>query len=136
MTGSIRSVIKVTGNIFPLQQTTLSFTKQGTLKKIYKKEGDIVKTGDVIAEIDAQTTILDIESAKLSLANAKNSYTALLEGVTSTERIRSENTLEESKTKLPLLEKSFENLIQEQKNTIASTQSNISSLKDKVNIAQ
>ena len=71
MTGSIRSVIKVTGNIFPLQQTTLSFTKQGTLKKIYKKEGDIVKTGDVIAEIDAQTTALDIESAKLSLSQMR-----------------------------------------------------------------
>lgn len=36
-TGSIRNVVKVTGKVYPVQESNLTFTKQGTITAIYKK---------------------------------------------------------------------------------------------------
>lgn len=35
--GSIRNVVKVTGKVYPVQESNLTFTKQGTITAIYKK---------------------------------------------------------------------------------------------------
>jgi multidrug efflux pump subunit AcrA (membrane-fusion protein) len=37
LTGSIRSVVKATGKVYPVQESNLTFTKQGTITAIYKR---------------------------------------------------------------------------------------------------
>lgn len=36
-TGSLRSVVKTTGKIYPIQESTLSFAKQGKVTELVKK---------------------------------------------------------------------------------------------------
>jgi RND family efflux transporter MFP subunit len=134
-TGSIRTTVKSTGKISPIQTSTLTFSRQWTLTKLSKKVGDRVKTGDVIAEIDASSAYLDIESAKISLSNARNSYNKIAEWSTLTEKIRAENTLSESKSRLTNLEKTLENLILEETNTLRDKESTLVNLEQKVEIA-
>jgi len=43
-TGSLSSTIKATGNISAMEESTLSFAKDGIVSAIYKKEGDVVKS--------------------------------------------------------------------------------------------
>jgi multidrug efflux pump subunit AcrA (membrane-fusion protein) len=76
--GSIRNAVKATGKVYPVQESNLTFTKQGTITAIYKKVGDTVKAGDLIAELDAKSVNLDVASAKLSVANAVNSLNKIL----------------------------------------------------------
>ena len=134
-TGSLRSVIKATGNIYPMQQSTLSFVKQGTLKKLYKKVGDTVKAGDLIAEVDAGSAGLDLQSAQLTLSNAKLSYDKLFSTTTASDILKSKNTLTEAESALKLLEAKYSDLLVQQKNDLAESEANVSLLTHKVTLA-
>lgn len=79
-TWSIRTVVKATGKIYPVQESTISFAKQGTVTKVYKKVWDSVKKDDVIAEIDARSAYMDLKNAEISLSNAQNKYSELVNG--------------------------------------------------------
>ena len=100
MEWSITSSVKTTGKISPVQTSLVSFTRQGTISKLYKNIGDTVTVGDVIAEIDASDAYMDIRNAKISLDNANNSYNKLYSSSTATDKIRAKNTLEESRNAL------------------------------------
>lgn len=50
---SSASTISATGEVVPAQWTTLSFAQAGTVVDLPIKEGDPVKVGDVIAQLDA-----------------------------------------------------------------------------------
>ncbi len=135
-TGSLRSVIKATGNITPMQQSTLSFVKQGTLKKLYKKVGDTVKAGDLIAEVDAGSAGLDLQSAQLALSNAKLSYDKLFSTTTESDILKSKNTLTEAESALKLLEAKYGDLLVQQKNDLAESEASVNLLTQKQSLAQ
>jgi multidrug efflux pump subunit AcrA (membrane-fusion protein) len=133
--GSITSSVKTTGKISPVQTSLVSFTRQGTISKIYKKIGDAVTTWDVIAEIDASDVYMDIRSAKISIDNANNNYNKLFSSSTETERIRAKNTLEESRNALTLLEAEYADFLTSQKNAKIEALNQIELLEDKYNLA-
>lgn len=134
--GSIRNVVKVTGKVYPVQESNLTFTKQGTITAIYKKVGDAVRAGELVAELDAKTTKLDYSNAKISLSNAQNNLNKLLGGSSETSKIRASNTLSESEAKLELLQKQYESLVKQQENTIITSDANIKSLEEKLALAK
>jgi multidrug efflux pump subunit AcrA (membrane-fusion protein) len=76
--GSIRNIVKVTGKVYPVQESNLTFTKQGTITAIYKKIGDTVKAGELVAELDAKSQKLDLASSRISLSNAQNNLNKIL----------------------------------------------------------
>lgn len=98
--------------------------------------GDSVKVGDLIAEVDAKTAKLDVESARVNLENAQNNLTKVIKGATQVEKIRASNTLFDSKAKLTELSKNYDSLLLEKENTLKTTNNNITSLEEKLNIAQ
>ena len=133
---SISTSVKTTGKISPVQTSVLSLTRQGTVTKIYKNVGDIVKSGDVIAEIDASDAYMDIRNAKISLDNANNNYNKLFATTTEADRVRTKNSLEESKNSLGLLEAQYQDFLVSQKNTLLESEAQISLLKEKVKLAE
>lgn len=135
-TGSIRNVVKVTGKVYPVQESNLTFTKQGTITAIYKKVWDTVKAGELVAELDAKTTKLDYSNARISLSNAQNNLNKLVGWSSETSKIRASNTLSESEAKLILLEKQYESLIKQQENGIITSEANIKSLEEKLALAK
>ena len=47
------TTISASGEVVPAQWTTLSFSQAGTIVELPVKEGDRVKAGDLIAQLDA-----------------------------------------------------------------------------------
>lgn len=135
-TGSIRNVVKVTGKVYPVQESNLTFTKQGTITAIYKKVWDSVKAGDLVAELDAKSIKLDLANSKISLSNAQNNLNKILGGSSETSKIRAANTLADSESKLVLLEKQYDDLVRQQQNTIITTEASIKSLEEKLELAK
>ncbi len=135
-TWSIRNVVKVTGKVYPVQESNLTFTKQGTITAIYKKIWDAVKAWDLIAELDAKSAKLDLASSKISLSNAQNNLNKLIQWSTETSKIKSANTLDESRSKLFLLEQQYDALVKQQKNNISTSEANIRSLEEKLALAK
>lgn len=98
--------------------------------------GESVHKGELIAELDAKSVYLDIRSAEVSLANAKNNYNKLITQNSSTDILRAENTFQESQNRLILLQKDLQNLTFSIKNSEAVAEQNLNSLKNKVTLAQ
>lgn len=66
-TRSIVSSVRATGKVTFASEQTLKFNQRGTVKKVSVKEGDRVKQGQAIAELDAGTVASDIRQAQLSV---------------------------------------------------------------------
>jgi RND family efflux transporter MFP subunit len=56
------------------KEMTLSFRVAGTIAKLTVKAGDLVKKGDLIAELDTREAGIDVERAKASVARANAEY--------------------------------------------------------------
>lgn len=70
--------MKATGKVFSVKSSNLAFAKPGIVTAIYKKNGDAVKAGELIAEVDAKSAKLDVANAQVSLNNAKNNLQKIL----------------------------------------------------------
>lgn len=119
-----------------MQTSALSFARQGTITKIYRRTGERVHAGDVIAEVDAASAYLDIRNAKISLDNANNNYEKLFTINTDADKIRTKNALDEAKSSLILLQAQYDGMLQKQRNDIIQAESQISLLSGSVNLAQ
>ncbi len=71
------TTISTSGEVVPAQWTTLSFSQAGTVVDLAVKEGDHVKAGDLIAQLDAvdlKASLLQkqaaVQTAEAQLAQA------------------------------------------------------------------
>jgi multidrug efflux pump subunit AcrA (membrane-fusion protein) len=119
-----------------MEESTLSFARDGIVSAIHKKEWDIVGAGELIAEIDAGTADLDLESAKRNLSDAEASFQELFDTAKESDITKAKATLEESESSLKLMESEYESLILRQKNTLAESEENLALLKEKVQLAE
>ena len=119
-----------------MEESTLSFAKDGIVAAIYKKEGDSVIAGDVIAEIDAGTADLDLESAERNLSDAQATYDELFDSADAADIAKAKATLEESRASLKLMETEYANLLISQKATLAQNQSDLDLQKEKVKLTE
>jgi multidrug efflux pump subunit AcrA (membrane-fusion protein) len=61
--------------VIPARQEDLFFRRSGQVTQVFVSDGDLVQSGDVIAALDNEVLELDLESALLGLAIAKESLT-------------------------------------------------------------
>lgn len=61
----------LSGRVIPARQEDLFFRRSGQVTQVYVKDGDRVESGDLIAALDNEVLELDLESALLGLAIAK-----------------------------------------------------------------
>ncbi len=81
-TEEISSTVFTSGKVNSKINRDLSFNASGKLEIIYFYEGDFVKKGDVIAELDTEDLLKQIRSAKLNaLINQKNIDKLRISGV-------------------------------------------------------
>lgn len=71
--GEITEKLFFTGNIEPFDMLNVSPDVAGKVQKIYVEEGDRVKKGQVLAELDTEAYRLQLEQAKAGLSVAKAS---------------------------------------------------------------
>ncbi|MGI5860412.1 MAG: efflux RND transporter periplasmic adaptor subunit, partial [Tepidanaerobacteraceae bacterium] len=66
--GSLEVVLKGSGTLLPMEQETINLKVDGTVKKVYFKEGDIVQKGDLLFELDDEDLAISLKKSQLSLA--------------------------------------------------------------------
>ncbi|OQA71133.1 MAG: putative efflux pump membrane fusion protein [Parcubacteria group bacterium ADurb.Bin247] len=70
--GTITQEIFEPGTIKKGDEINLSFANSGRIKKIYFKEGDIVKKNETVAILDTDVLNINLEKAKLNLSSKRN----------------------------------------------------------------
>ena len=65
------NVIEISGNIAAAQAQELQAAGSGTVQKVYVKEGDFVKKGDIILELDSSEQEYDLASLDYDIAQKK-----------------------------------------------------------------
>jgi HlyD family secretion protein len=73
--GTIRASVSASGKIEPAAQVSLNFGVPGTVKTLLVDEGETVKVGDVIAELDTTELELAVRQAEQAVATQKLAYT-------------------------------------------------------------
>jgi HlyD family secretion protein len=69
--GTLTAVVNTTGTILPEKQTALSFKSPGRVAKVLVEEGQTVRAGDVLAQLDTTDLEYAVAQAELSLASAQ-----------------------------------------------------------------
>jgi multidrug resistance efflux pump len=65
------NLIIAEGTVVPVQGTALSFSVPGTVAKVFVKEGEQVKKGQLLIQLDNEDLKAQLEKAKTGLAKAK-----------------------------------------------------------------
>ncbi|MDT4907553.1 MAG: hypothetical protein QOI69_794, partial [Pseudonocardiales bacterium] len=70
-TGTIKQSVSATGTLAPANQASLTFPVSGQVTAVEVAVGDKVKTGQVLAKIDAASLAVGVAQAKASVATAQ-----------------------------------------------------------------
>ncbi len=69
--GTIISTVETTGKLQAETSAQLSFNRSGRVKRVLAKEGDTVKAGDVLAELDTEDLARSVDQAEVQLEISK-----------------------------------------------------------------
>jgi HlyD family secretion protein len=78
--GNIEATVDATGSVEPAAQVTLSFRTGGILSSLPVSEGDEVREGEILAEVNTSELSLGVTQAQLALTSAMASQAKLLSG--------------------------------------------------------
>ena len=65
------NVIEISGTVSAAQQQTLNALGDGTVMEVYVKEGDVVKKGDVLVQLDDSEQVYNLENHDYKMATTK-----------------------------------------------------------------
>ncbi|HWC57727.1 MAG TPA: efflux RND transporter periplasmic adaptor subunit [Candidatus Paceibacterota bacterium] len=80
--GSITQTVSVTGNTTPAQSVQMGFQSVGVITHVYRKLGDTVHQGEVVAALDTGTLSAAVAQAQATVDQQKASLAALQAGTT------------------------------------------------------
>jgi len=129
--GLIEEKISRTGDITPSAQVTISSKVQGWVGKINVREGDLVKTGQVLVTLDTREAEATVAQAEASLEAAK----ARLKQVKATAEETIQSQIQQTKANLELAEADLKRAQElHEKNFIARQQ--LDEVRTKYNVAK
>jgi len=91
--GNVVAALDEPGTVVAENKTDLSFQEAGQIAHVYVKEGDVVGTGDAIANLDSAALQANVQEASAAVAAAQAKLDALRTGATSQEVAVSETGL-------------------------------------------
>lgn len=107
---------------------TLVFGAEGKVTAIYVKEGDNVKAGQLLAEIDKKSLSISLSQQALSIQNAKLNYNKLLNQYTAADKIKAQNDVDSIKNNLDIAKNDLQDLLSSQWNNIQVNSTKVQSL--------
>ena len=123
--GSIENSIKVIGNTKITDQQTLTFGQEGTVQKVYVKEGQAVKQGDLLAELDKKTLSNNMSQQSLSIQNARINYEKMFTATTEADKIKAKSSVDNAQNQLDIAKQQLENMMLSNGDTLQTKASNI-----------
>lgn len=108
----LKQTVLATGQVTSNTDLNLSFNKSGIVKGIKVKVGDIVKEGDILANLEQDSELASLTSARGALAAANARYRRILEGATNEEIAIAQVALDQTKlTQETLIKNAYKNLL-------------------------
>ncbi len=142
---TISASVKAVGKVTFSSEQEMRFNQRGTVAKVNVKEGDMVKKGQVIAELDTASILADIRQAALSVnasalqlqqlqADREKDIINAENALRNTERQYTDaaNSLSVTKEKLPSDIESAENDVIEKTSAVAQAQAEL----EKANVTE
>lgn len=123
--GTIENSIKVIGNTKITDQQTLTFGQEGTIKKIYVKEGQTVKKWDLLAELDKKTLSNSMAQQSLSIQSARLNYEKLFTSTTEADKIKAKNSVDDAQNQLDVAKQQLANMMLSSGDTLQTKAANI-----------
>lgn len=72
--GDLEVILKGAGTLSPMEQETINLKVDGTVKKVYFDEGDIVKKGDLLFELEDNDLNIGLKKSQLALAQQQLNF--------------------------------------------------------------
>ncbi|MEW6455960.1 MAG: efflux RND transporter periplasmic adaptor subunit, partial [Acidobacteriota bacterium] len=91
--GTIKKTLSFTGTVEPEEKVTIIPDIGGKIHRIYVKEGDRVKQGQVLAELDTRHIRLQLEQAKAALDVAEANFKDAERNLERMNKLKSENAV-------------------------------------------
>lgn len=107
-----KSVV-ATGKIQPIVSVDIKSKASGIVKKLYVEEGDTVKVGQVLAELDRDEILASVRSQEAQLASAEATYSAAQADLKRAQ-------VDAESPDVPLLKRAYERAVQMQKDGVVS----------------
>jgi RND family efflux transporter MFP subunit len=116
--GPVVQSLNYKGTVFPWKRGNIQPDTSGRIHKIYKKQGDLVKKGDLLAALDTTTLDLQLKQAEAALDVAKAAHKDASMNVTRLKKLYQKAAI--SKLQLEKAELSLESAAAQEKNAQAT----------------
>jgi len=135
------NAVEISGYIISDNQKTISSRNMGYIKKVYVKEGDVVKKGVSLFDIDSKDMDVFLNQAKLARSQAflslgmyQNSYQDILINYARLERLYNKDIVSKHELEqIALAKKNLESMIDIAKEQIKQANEQIKSIKNQYN---
>lgn len=132
--GDIQNTVQVIGVSALVYEQKMQFSQIGKVAKIFFKEGERVKRGQIMAELDTTDVLNDIKQQQVNLNNAQTKLVQTLKGADAKDILNAENTITSTKSRIVTLENDKINILRgrenkqtEYENQILSKQNDLTS---------
>ncbi len=112
-TGDVINSIKVLWETNLLNEQKLKFNLDGTVSKVNISEWKLVKSWEVLAELDSGELQNELKEAQINYDNAKINLNTQMEKLTGDDKIKDKTNLESSQRKITLAQYDFTQLKQD-----------------------
>lgn len=127
--------MKVTGKTSLINHQSLTFAQVGKVTKVYVKEGDKVKMGQLLAEIDKTDIMLNIAQQRIAVGNAQLQYNKLINSST-TNAIQQQSNRDDADRRLTSARQNLIDITNEMDRKLQDQQDTISELQQQLTILQ
>ncbi len=104
-TGTVENRIVATGKVVARSTSNIAFSQSGVVREVRVKEGQRVKTGDVLAVLDNTDLIFTAQQQQASYLGALASYSATIKGPSAGDKASAEASLASAKAALELAQR-------------------------------
>jgi HlyD family secretion protein len=119
--GSIDVQIIATGTVKPVSEIKVSPKSTGQIRKLLVQQGDYVKAGDIIAEMDDSNLAGQIEAARGNYLVAKDTYDKVVHGnrpeevsIAHLQEVRANNIVQQAQQNITRLKANLESITQQE----------------------
>lgn len=98
--GANKSTAVVDAKVVPAQSAELGFSINGVVKEVFIREGDWVKTGQLLAKLDPNDALVAVSKAEADLKNAQASLAEVKAGARAEEIAQAQANLDAAQARL------------------------------------
>lgn len=118
--GTLTVSISGSGQVSSSNQVDIKPSASGKVTAVYKKQGDSVKEGEIIAQLDASDVYKSVRDAETSLQSAQLSLQKIQQPVEELSLTQAQNSLEQAKQNLEKSQNDLKKSYEDTFNTIAN----------------